>query len=198
VELASTLSNQGGDKLRPYAKKYTIMPSPKKSKMVLIGKTLVGIVGLEEVFENLFKENQAPDEKTKEKILNLIKKENYIPISAEKEYAESILREYRVFFQQKVSGEKVRPKNIPQRYQGIPREHIPWFPTVYEEKCDGCKKCYDLCPNSVYIWDEKTKKPIVVNPFYCEVGCSGCAEICPQKAITFPPRSILDNIDKYR
>ncbi|OGC83515.1 MAG: hypothetical protein A2W07_07465 [candidate division Zixibacteria bacterium RBG_16_43_9] len=166
----------------------------KKTKMVLIGNQLIGMVGLEEIFEKLYKSNQKPDEKIKAQLITLTGKENYIPSKQEAIYAEALLREYSLYCQKKTGGFVEETEPCCDTYQGIPRENIPWYPTVYEERCDGCKKCFEMCPQRVYLWDEKINKPKVINPFACVVGCSGCGEICILKAISFPPLSILDNL----
>ena len=167
----------------------------KKTKMVLIGNQLIGLVGLDEIFEELYKLNQKPDEKIKGRLVDSAKKENYIPTKQEAVYSEALLREYSLYCQQRVVGaQHAVPLQCCDTYRGIPRENIPWYPTVYEEKCDGCKKCFDMCPQKVYLWDEKINKPKVINPFACVVGCSGCAEVCKLNAIGFPPLSILDNL----
>jgi len=79
-------------------------------------------------------------------------------------------------------------------WQGMPREHVPWYPTVDLNKCKGCKKCYEFC--EVYGWDEEKKKVRVVEPFRCVVGCSTCAGLCEQGAISFPPLTILQSLLK--
>lgn len=79
-------------------------------------------------------------------------------------------------------------------WKGIPREDIPWYPTVDTQKCIGCKVCFNFCKHDVYSWDEKNNKPKVSEPFGCVVGCSSCAGLCPQEAISFPPLSILKEI----
>jgi len=166
----------------------------EKTRMVLIGNQLIGMVGLEEIFEKLYKSNQKPDEKIKARLVDIAKKENYIPARQETIYAESLLREYSLYCQQRDVGAQHAVPLQSCDYKGVPRENIPWYPTVYEERCDGCKKCYEMCPQKVYSWDEKINKPKVINPFACVVGCSGCAEVCKLKAISFPPLSILDNL----
>ena len=169
----------------------------KKTKMVLIGNQLIGLVGLDEIFEELYQKDQKPNESILNKLLSLARKDNYIPSKQEEIYASALLREYSLYYQKKLNGSKEETSDSCCTWQGIPRETIPWYPTVYEEKCDGCKKCYDMCPQKVYFWDEKINKPKVVNPFACVVGCSGCAEICKLKAISFPPISILDNLKSH-
>jgi len=68
----------------------------------------------------------------------------------------------------------------------IPREKIPWYPTVQTDICTADQECINFCKNDVFEWDEENGHPIVKNPFNCVVGCSACAEICPAEAITFP------------
>ncbi|MDH5448633.1 MAG: hypothetical protein OEY24_08190 [Candidatus Bathyarchaeota archaeon] len=65
----------------------------------------------------------------------------------------------------------------------------PWFPTIYSDKCNGCKgafKCADFCSHGVL--KVREDKAFVVNPLSCVYGCSACAELCPNDAIAFPPR----------
>lgn len=75
--------------------------------------------------------------------------------------------------------------------KGHKREQIPWYPTVDEKKCAGCRKCFEFCKHGVYAWDNVRNKVSVLTPFECVVGCSTCAGLCPGKAIVFPPLSIL-------
>jgi len=75
----------------------------------------------------------------------------------------------------------------------VPRELIPWNPTVNHEKCIGCRTCFEFCSHGVYSWDEEAGKLVVSNPTNCVVGCSGCRSQCPAEAISFPPLSILRN-----
>jgi Fe-S-cluster-containing hydrogenase component 2 len=38
----------------------------------------------------------------------------------------------------------------PSLWHGIPRETIPWFPTVNHDKCIGCELCFVTCGRGVY------------------------------------------------
>lgn len=73
----------------------------------------------------------------------------------------------------------------------IPREKIPWFPTVNDELCLGDQECYLFCKNSVFAWDDEKKRPIIQNPYNCVVGCQACINVCPVEAISFPSKEEL-------
>ena len=81
-----------------------------------------------------------------------------------------------------------------QSWGGIPREKIPWNPTVDEAKCTGCRKCFEFCKHEVYAFDEETKKTKVVRPLECVIGCSSCKGLCETQAISFPPLSMLTDL----
>jgi NAD-dependent dihydropyrimidine dehydrogenase PreA subunit len=70
----------------------------------------------------------------------------------------------------------------------IPREKIPWFPTIDPDLCIGDQDCVNLCKNDVLAFDEDSFKVSVIKPNNCVVGCSACAQICPQEAIKFPEK----------
>ncbi|GAB4379307.1 MAG: ferredoxin family protein [Calditrichia bacterium] len=74
-------------------------------------------------------------------------------------------------------------------YMGIPREEIPWYPTINEDLCTNCGSCLDFCDNDVFEQGELTMK--VVNPYNCVVGCDACARDCPEGAISFPDKKEL-------
>lgn len=74
---------------------------------------------------------------------------------------------------------------------GIPRQLIPWFPTVDAGLCTGDQECFKFCKNQVFEWDEQANRPVVVNPYNCVVGCQACVNICPVGAISFPSKEEL-------
>ncbi|MDH4221941.1 MAG: hypothetical protein OEV55_00210 [candidate division Zixibacteria bacterium] len=161
-----------------------------KSKLVSIKGKLIGIVGVEEIFAELFEAGKKPDKDLENYLLDRLKEHNYIPQAAEKSYAKAFLQEYQKFCISKSPSGKKSAKKL-KTWQGIPREEIPWFPTIMEELCDGCKACSTFCSFGVYEYVEETNKVKVANPFNCEVGCSTCALKCKPKAIVFPPLEIL-------
>ena len=83
-------------------------------------------------------------------------------------------------------------------WNGIPREHIPWYPTIDPAKCTGCKVCVDFCSHGTHEWDEARGKAVVANPFNCVVGCSNCSHQCAAEAISFPPLTILAEFSRGR
>lgn len=83
---------------------------------------------------------------------------------------------------------------ISKTWHGIPREQIPWYPTVNGEKCIGCGLCFVTCGRNVY--EIKDKKAKVVYPYNCLVGCTTCATICPVGAISFPGKELVYKIEK--
>ena len=72
-------------------------------------------------------------------------------------------------------------------WHGVPREQIHWNPNVLEDACIGCGTCVTGCSRLVYRFDFERKKPVVVDPLNCMVGCTTCANTCPAHAIEFPP-----------
>ncbi|MGQ9665551.1 MAG: 4Fe-4S dicluster domain-containing protein [bacterium] len=76
----------------------------------------------------------------------------------------------------------------------IPREKIPWFPTIDYDKCMGCMECFNFCHNGVFEWDGEKNQPVVKNPYNCVVGCSACKNLCAGDAISFPTMQELREI----
>jgi NAD-dependent dihydropyrimidine dehydrogenase PreA subunit len=166
-----------------------------KTKLVTIEGKQIGIAGLEEVLDEFLKAGGLPDEELKGQILKRLKEYNYIPSSKEEIYASVFLDEYKKFRHRKQSKTAAGLKE-PGTWQGIPREEIPWYPTILEDLCDGCNICLEFCSFRVYERDEESNKVKVVNPFNCQVGCSMCALKCKPKAILFPPLTILETFRK--
>jgi CDP-4-dehydro-6-deoxyglucose reductase len=161
-----------------------------KSKLIIIEGKQIGIIGLEEVFEEFHQAKRDPNQSLKNKIMKRVKDLNYIPCNKEEAYASAILDEYRNFCDRKEGN--IKEEKDPGTWQGIPREEIPWYPTVLDDLCDGCMVCLKFCPYGVFEPDEKNEKVLVAHPLYCVVGCSMCALKCKPKAISFPPLSILE------
>lgn len=163
------------------------------TRTILVGRFPVSLVGLDEIFEELYQEGKSPSDDLKGFLLSRVKVQNYIPPKAEDEYAQALLREYKKFCRAK-EGKEEAVRVVPRTWQGVPREQIPWFPTVYDDLCDGCRKCVEFCPYDVFAWDEETDRPQVANPLNCIVGCTACTRICAPGAITFPPSTMLASL----
>jgi CDP-4-dehydro-6-deoxyglucose reductase len=71
-------------------------------------------------------------------------------------------------------------------WHGVPRDQIHWNPAILEDVCIGCGTCVTGCSRLVYRFDFERKKPVVVDPLNCMVGCTTCANTCPAHAIAFP------------
>jgi NAD-dependent dihydropyrimidine dehydrogenase PreA subunit len=166
-----------------------------KSKLITIEGKLIGIVGVDEIFTQLFEAGKKPTKELENHLLEKFKEHNYIPKVKEQNYARAFLQEYEKFCDRENGEVEEKDKNL-GTWQGVPREEVPWFPTIMEELCDGCKICLNFCSFGVYEYDEKTNKVKVSNPFNCEVGCSICAVKCKPKAISFPPLVVLESFRK--
>jgi len=90
---------------------------------------------------------------------------------------------------------------VNRSYMGIPREEIPWYPTIDPDLCSNCGACMDFCSNNVFAQGELHTE--VVNPYNCVVGCSACQKECETGAISFPSKEELIKIlnelrEKYK
>jgi len=91
-----------------------------------------------------------------------------------------------------------------ETYHGVPRNKIPWGPTIDYEKCISCGKCVDYCKLGVFEFEEKDgkKRHVVKNFNNCVVFCTGCQEQCPASAITHPSkvetRKIIEKLRKAK
>jgi NAD-dependent dihydropyrimidine dehydrogenase PreA subunit len=77
-----------------------------------------------------------------------------------------------------------------ETFHGVPRNKIPWHPTIDYSKCVSCGKCVNYCKLGVYEFEEQNGKlkPVVKNPTNCVVYCNGCDAVCPQAAISHPSK----------
>lgn len=82
----------------------------------------------------------------------------------------------------------------PELWHGIPRQEVPWYPTVDTQACIGCELCYVTCGRGVY--DIRDRKAITTKPYACMVGCTTCAMVCPTDAIHFPDREVVRRVER--
>ena len=164
-------------------------------RQLRIGEHLVGLVGLDELFARLQASGPPADEGALPELLAGAREENYIPAAAEALYGAALLQAYRRYLSEQAAGGQARRNRT---WRGIPREQIPWFPTLYADRCDGCGRCLSFCPEGVFAPTAEGDKVEVVEPLACQVGCSACAAVCPREAIAFPPPTVLDAIGTMR
>ena len=160
-------------------------------RQVVVGRSLSGLRGLDEIFESLYEIGETPEDELGPRLVARAREHNYIPASAEKAFAAALLREYRTFLKERQSGRE--PESDGDTWRGIPREQIPWFPSLDESLCDGCEKCLDFCSRGVYA-QRGGGTVCVAQPLQCQVGCSACARLCPRRAISFPPAATLQTL----
>ncbi len=160
-------------------------------RMLYIGQSPAGLLGLDELFNEVYDSGTTPDDADiGEKLIQGVRRHNYVPKPSVDEYMQVLQREYFKFYQDKSGGKPVTPTDYGQ-WEGIPREQIPWFPTVSAELCDGCGNCLEVCPKDVFARDGNGKM-LVVEPLRCIVGCCFCKSACEPHAILMPDREMLD------
>lgn len=161
-------------------------------RQVLIGEQMVGLLGLDELFAELWAQGQVPTRELAPLLLEGVERTNYVFPRARPLYAEALLREYgRYWRQQQAGDEPPATRHAPRTWRGHPREQVPWYPTLYHERCDGCGECLRFCTFGVYAREETSGLVVVVEPHHCVVGCDACARVCTRGAIRFPPREML-------
>lgn len=161
-------------------------------RMLFIGKAPAGLLGLQELFADLYDQGSQPGTKENgEMLIAGVKQNNFVPPPAVEDYRIVLMREYAKYYKGRMGGKSVVAKNY-GTWQGHPRETIPWFPAISADLCNGCKACLELCAHDVYDLGENNKV-IVVDPFSCIVGCCFCKSVCNPKAILFPSQEMLTN-----
>jgi small redox-active disulfide protein 2 len=78
----------------------------KDYRLVLVGNTQVGLIGLEEMFEELKNQKEKPESVLKEILVEKAARGNYIPDSIKGEYRKALYREFKKFLGEKVEEEK--------------------------------------------------------------------------------------------
>ncbi len=78
----------------------------KDYRLVLIGSTQVGLIGLKEIFEELKSQRKESESALKEMLVEKAGKKNYIPNSVKGEYEKALFKEFKKFLGEKVEDEK--------------------------------------------------------------------------------------------
>ena len=73
-------------------------------------------------------------------------------------------------------------------FMGVPRDRIPWAPTIDYAKCNFCMECDKFCPHGVFQRQDGETKLVVANPHHCVVFCRACAKTCGPDALSFPSK----------
>lgn len=164
--------------------------APLSYRMLNIGGVPAGLLGLEELFAQLYQNGITPESETlQDELLQGVRKNNYVPKNSLSDYANVLVMEYTRYYRQYQSGKAVVAHNYGS-WRGYPREQIPWFPTISAEACNQCGACMEVCARDVYARDENGKI-WVAEPFLCLVGCCFCKSVCEPKALLFPGQEML-------
>lgn len=78
----------------------------KDYRLVLIGNTQVGLMGLKGIFEELKGKRGEAEPVLKEMLVEKTAKKNYIPNSVREEYKNALFREFKKFLGEKVEEER--------------------------------------------------------------------------------------------
>ena len=82
---------------------------------------------------------------------------------------------------------------------GLPRELIPWGPTIEAGRCRGSGECVRFCPNNVFEFEASSGHARVAHFHQCTVLCNNCVTVCPNGAISFPGQDeFLDRVQELR
>ncbi|MGQ9509378.1 MAG: thioredoxin family protein [Thermodesulfobacteriota bacterium] len=78
----------------------------KDYRLVLVGNTQVGLIGLKGIFEELKGKRGEAEPVLKEMLVEKTAKKNYIPNSVREEYKNALFREFKKFLGEKVEEER--------------------------------------------------------------------------------------------
>jgi hypothetical protein len=78
----------------------------KDYRLIFIGNTQVGLIGLKEIFDELKTQRAKSDFELKEMLVERAARKNYIPDSIKEEYRKALFREFKKSLGEKVEEEK--------------------------------------------------------------------------------------------
>ncbi len=78
----------------------------KDYRLVFVGNTQVGLIGLKEIFGELKGQKGKPESELKEMLVEKVGQKNYIPRSVREEYGVALFREFKKFLGEKVEEER--------------------------------------------------------------------------------------------
>jgi hypothetical protein len=78
----------------------------KDYRLVLVGNTQVGLIGLKAIFEEFKSQKGKPESQLKEMLVEKVGQKNYIPRSVREEYAVALFREFKKCLGEKVEEER--------------------------------------------------------------------------------------------
>lgn len=155
-------------------------PGKPNVKNLNVGGQSIGISDFDEIMAIGLAHLDKSDSEQRDILMGELKRHNYVPPALEKQYLDALWSEFKPL-RAKKRGE------LDDRYHGIPREEIQWFPRIDYAKCTGCQACFEFCKRGVYTFEDS---PEVTNPYRCVVTCTGCKGVCKDGAISFP--SLID------
>ena len=78
----------------------------KDYRLVLVGDTQVGLIGLKEIFEEIKSQRGKAESDLKQMLVEKVGKKNYIPSSVREEYEKTLFKEFKKFLGEKVEEER--------------------------------------------------------------------------------------------
>jgi hypothetical protein len=94
-------------------------------RQIMVGRTMVGMVGMNEVFGSLASElGEADMPDLGARLVTEVQEHNYVPRGAAAEYEKALLREYRAYLEARRSGTAERAWRDPQRAQALVSPHL--------------------------------------------------------------------------
>jgi len=78
----------------------------KDYRLILVGNTQVGLIGLKEIFEEIKSQRGKAESDLKQMLVEKVGKKNYIPSSVRGEYEKALFKEFKKILGEKVEGER--------------------------------------------------------------------------------------------